>query len=64
MLVHRQLQDISFIKLSNRLGGVGRLLGECYFGSEKEAEDIEVKKQSRTNARFHTYQLICERKDS
>lgn len=57
----RQLQDASFIRLSNRLERVGRLLGECFW-SLKEAEDIQVKKQSRTNSWFHTYQLTSERK--
>lgn len=62
MLVYRQLQYISFIMLTNRLGRVRRLLDECFFRSEKEAEDTRVKKQSRTNAWFHMYQLISERK--
>jgi len=63
MLVYRQLQDTSFIRLTNRLERVGRLLGGCFFRSEREAKDIQVKKMSRTNACFHTYQVISERKD-
>lgn len=43
MFVYRQLQDISFIKLTNRLGRTGRLLGECFFGSERKQKISELK---------------------